>query len=120
MLGPPNEGSEIVDRFSEFPVFQLINGDAGMQLGTGKLSTPNKLGDANFELGIIAGTRSVNLLLSTLIPGKNDGKVSVKSTKLAGMKDHIEMKTTHPLMTFNSDVINQILHFLETGKFKRV
>jgi len=120
MLGPPNEGSEIVDKLAEYPVFQLFNGAAGMQLGTDKSSVPKKLGNANFELGIIAGTQSINLLLSKLIPGKNDGKVSVKSTKLSGMKDHIEIKTTHPLMTFNAEVIDQIVHFLANGDFKRV
>ncbi|MGB0937587.1 MAG: esterase/lipase family protein [Colwellia sp.] len=119
MLGPPNEGSEVVDKLSRFPIFQLLNGEAGMQLGTKDNSVPKRLGAADFELGIIAGTQSVNILLSTLIPGKNDGKVSVESTKLSGMKDHIEVKTTHPMMTFNTDVINQVIRFLAYGNFKK-
>jgi pimeloyl-ACP methyl ester carboxylesterase len=119
MLGPPNEGSEVVDKLSRFSIFQLLNGEAGMQLGTKDNSVPKCLGAADFELGIIAGTQSVNLLLSSLIPGKNDGKVSVESTKLTGMKDHIEIKTTHPMMTFNTDVINQIIRFLAHGDFKK-
>jgi hypothetical protein len=118
MLGPPNNGSEVVDKLCNAPGFSFINGDAGMQLGTGELSIPSKLGDANFDLGVIAGTRSVNLILSTLIPDKDDGKVSVASTKLIGMNDHIEMETTHPFMMRNEKVIEQVICYLREGKFK--
>ncbi|QYJ84918.1 alpha/beta hydrolase [Shewanella mesophila] len=117
MLGPPNRGSEVVDTLRNVPGFKLINGPAGTQLGTEEMSVPNSLGRANFELGIIAGTRSINLLLSTMLPGPNDGKVSVERTKLAGMKDHIALPVTHPLMMNNALVIEQTVHFLKYGVF---
>ena len=63
----------------------------------GELSIPNSLGEANFDLGIIAGTRSINLILSSIIPSTDDGKVSVENTKLEGMNGHIEMAVTHPV-----------------------
>lgn len=119
MLGPPNNGSEVVDKLCNAPGFNIINGDAGMQLGTGELSIPSQLGAANFNLGVIAGNRSVNLILSSLIPDKDDGKVSVASTKLDGMNDHIEMETTHPFMMRNEKVIEQVIHYLKTGRFFR-
>lgn len=119
MLGPPNQGSEVVDKLADFPGFYFINGDAGLQLGTGETSVPNQLGAADFDLGIIAGTRSINLILSSMIPGTDDGKVSVENTKLEGMSDHLEMKVTHPFMMQNSDVIEQVIYYLENGKFKR-
>jgi len=119
MLGPPNNGSEVVDKLINFPGFSFINGDAGMQLGTSKFSVPNILGSADFNLGIIAGNQSVNFFLSTLIPDKDDGKVSVQSTKLDGMNDHIEMETTHPFMMRNEKVIDQIIYYLKTGSFKK-
>lgn len=117
MLGPPNKGTEIVDKLSHLPGFSFVNGEAGMQLGTGALSLPNQLGKANFDVGIIAGTQSINLILSSLIPDTDDGKVSVESTKVDGMNDHIEMPTTHVFMMRNEAVIEQVIHYLKQGKF---
>jgi hypothetical protein len=117
MLGPPNKGSEVVDKLGHLPGFHLFNGDAGLQLGTGELSVPNQLGKANFDVGIIAGTQSINLLLSSLIPDTDDGKVSVESTKVEGMNDHIEMPTTHVFMMRNDAVIDQVICYLKQGKF---
>ena len=119
MLGPPNQGSEVVDKMRDVPGFNLINGKAGLQLGTDSASIPNSLGDATFDLGIIAGTRSVNLILSSLIPGPDDGKVSVERTKLKGMNDHISVPSTHTFMMSNKTVINQTIYYLNNGKFKK-
>ncbi len=117
MLGPPNQGSEVVDKLNKVPGFHFVNGDAGLQLGTGELSVPNKLGPANFDVGIIAGTQSINLILSTFIPGTDDGKISIESTKLKGMNDHIEMATSHPFMMKNEEVLKQVTYYLSNGKF---
>jgi len=89
MLGPPNKGSEFADKLHNVPGFHFVNGDAGMQLGTGNLSVPNSLGAANFNQGIIAGNQSINLILSTDIPGNHDGEVSLERTKLEGMNTHL-------------------------------
>ncbi|RKZ83821.1 MAG: alpha/beta hydrolase [Gammaproteobacteria bacterium] len=119
MLGPPNKGSHVVDNLSKIPGFKLINGPAGMQLGTTEVSIPNTLGSANFELGIIAGNRSVNPILSLMLPVPNDGKVSVEHTKLEGMNDHIELPVTHSFMMNNKSVIAQIIYFLVHGSFNK-
>ncbi len=117
MLGPPNKGSQVVDKLKNIAGFKLINGPAGMQLGTGKLSVPNKLGPADFEVGVIAGTRSVNFILSVALPDPDDGKVSVESTKLEGMSDHISLPVTHSFMMRNDEVIEQVIYFLKNGAF---
>jgi len=118
MLGPPNKGSEVVDKLKGVPGFHFINGDAGLQLGTSEMSVPNRLGPAEFDVGIIAGTDSINLILSLLIPGRDDGKVSVERTKLEGMNDHITMETSHPFMMKNKKVIAQVIHYLKNGEFE--
>lgn len=117
MLGPPNQGSELVDRLGSSPLFLAINGRAGRELGTGAASLPNRLGAPNFCVGIIAGNRSVNWINSLLIPGPDDGKVSVERTKLRGMTDHIVIPATHPFMMRNPEVIRQTVDFLRCGQF---
>lgn len=118
MLGPPNKGSHVVDKMGDFPGFEFINGPAGMQLGTDSSSLPNSIGPAKFDLGIIAGTKSINLILSTQLPNPDDGKVSVENTKVEGMNDHISMPVTHTFMMRNKGVISQVLHYLKNGNFK--
>jgi triacylglycerol esterase/lipase EstA (alpha/beta hydrolase family) len=119
MLGPPNQGSEVVDSLKSFPGFKLINGPAGMQLGTQKPNLPKRLPSVDFELGVIAGSRSINLILSLILPWPNDGKVSVENTKVVGMSDHIVLPVTHPFMMRNKQVIEQVITFLKQGAFKK-
>lgn len=117
MLGPPNGGSEVVDRLRSWTLFQKVNGPAGQQLGTDAQSVPRQLGPVTFELGVIAGNRSINWINSAMIDGPDDGKVSVEHTKVAGMKEHVVLPVTHPLMMRDDQVIAACLRFLATGRF---
>src|SRR5665213_1347262 len=118
MLAPPNQGSEVVDKLGRLFIFKWLNGPAGNELGTDKNSTPNQLGPANFPVGIIAGDRSINWINSLLfISGRDDGKVSVERTKLAGMTDHLVVHATHPLIVRHREAIRQTIQFLRTGNF---
>ncbi|HAD32153.1 MAG TPA: alpha/beta hydrolase, partial [Methylophaga sp.] len=118
MLSPPNQGSEVVDKLGTWGLFEWINGPAGKQLGTTEDAIPNQLGPATFELGIITGNRSINLILSTLIPGPDDGKVSIKNARLDGMQDFLVVEQTHPFIMANDTVQSQTLHFLQNGTFQ--
>ena len=118
MLAPPNQGSEVVDTLGDRAFFQWMHGPSGNQLGTDANAVPRQLGPVDFELGIIAGNRSINWINSlTMIKGPDDGKVSTEHTKVAGMKDHITIRATHPYIMRNRNAIRHTIHFLQTGRF---
>ena len=118
MLGPPNNGSEIADRFRHLAVYRAFFGPAGQQLATTRDdATRALLPPPNYELGIIAGNRSAYPIASLFLPSPNDGRVSVNSTRLEGMTDHIEIATAHPLLVRNAQAIAQTIAFLRDGRF---
>ncbi len=121
MLAPPNEGSEVVDRLRSWKLYQWINGPAGLQLGTGPDSVPRALGPlpAGVVVGVIAGDHTINPLFSALLPGADDGKVSVAATHVAGETDHLILPATHTWIMWRGDAVDQVSTFLRDGRFAR-
>ncbi len=120
MLSPPNSGSEVIDTLKDTRILKWINGPPAVeQLGTGPGSLPKTLGAPNYEVGIITGDRSMNPIFSILIPGSDDGKVSVESTKLRGIKDFLIVHKTHSFIMNDENVIHQVLAFIKNGVFER-
>lgn len=120
MLAPPNQGSEVADLLKDNLLYQSIYGPAGQQLGV-KDSHVYPALDADIEFGVIAGDSTINPLTSPfVIDGEDDGTVSVHSTKLQGMKDHIVVSATHTFILTNPEAMEQVVFFLEDGVFRRV
>lgn len=117
MLAPPNQGSEIVDKTRDWPGFEIFSGAAGAQLGTDDDSVPKQLGPVDFDLGVIAGTGTINIFTSALLPDPDDGKVSVASTRVDGMKDFLVVGNSHRYITRSEVVTRNAAAFLRTGAF---
>lgn len=116
MLAPPLGGSEISDLLSSIPFFQWIFGPAGVELTTEHQSKIES--DIYYELGIIAGAKGWPYFISSqVIPGANDGRVSVENTKTKAMTDHIVTDSSHTLIMNKKVVQNLIIEFLKNGAF---
>ena len=119
MLSPPNHGSEVADLLKDYTIYQFVLGPAAQQLGTDKGGLTEQLGPVKGEIGIITGVSSSDPWFSPVIPGEDDGKVSVESAKLEEMSDFITVPNGHTFIMRDDTVIRQILHFLREGMFYR-
>lgn len=120
MLGPPNQGSAAIDKLGNVPGVSWVNGPAGRQLGTGKNSVPLALGPADFDVGIIAGNRSIDPVTSAVLKNPDDGRVTVEETKLEGMSDFVVVDHSHAFMMRMTLPIQLTIRFLRTGSFGAV
>lgn len=117
MLGPPNQGSALADWFKCCEVVRWLAGPNLPRLGTGPDDLPAQLGPVDFELGVIAGDRP---LFGGFLLGEkpNDSKVTVASTRVAGMKDHAVVHSTHTFLMWNREAREQTVAFVERGQFR--
>lgn len=121
MLAPPHGGSEWVDMLERTRLAARILGPNSQYLVTRRASDLDRhLGEIDYEVGIIAGDRPIDRLIAPfLMRAPHDGKVSVASTKIAGMTDHLTLPVGHPLMPFHPRVARQVIYFLKSGTFAR-
>ena len=117
MLGPPNQGSQAADALGDLPGIDWVHGPAGRQLGKGPDSVPLALGPADFELGVIAGTRTIDPITSAVLDDPDDGRVSVADTRLEGMDDFVIVEHSHAFMMRLALPIELTIRFLRTGSF---
>ena len=116
-LASPNKGSEVADALKETWLYEQIYGPAGQQLVTEDAGIDELLGSVDYQLGVVAGNFSIDPVSSSIIPGDDDGKVSVESTKVKGMHDHIVVYASHTFFPQSDEVQEQTLHFIRTGFF---
>ncbi|MEN8199877.1 MAG: alpha/beta fold hydrolase [Thermodesulfobacteriota bacterium] len=120
MLSPPNRGSALVDTLRDWKMYQWLNGPAGQQLSTAPDSVPNQLGPVDYPVGVITGDRYAffDAWFSHVIPGEDDGKVSVERARLEGMSDFLVVHASHPFIMDSDYVQDETVHFLKHGSFK--
>jgi pimeloyl-ACP methyl ester carboxylesterase len=119
MIAPPNQGTELAELFADSSWIDTNTGPAKLQLSAQHDSWVNQLGPVNFEVGIIAGNYNSNLLTAWLLPGEDDGVVSVESTKVKNMQDFMIVNEKHFRLRGNITVLHQAAYFLKHSRFYR-
>ena len=117
LLGPPNQGSEIVDAWGKRWWFRAVLGDSGSSLSTRSADPPKRLPSLPLHFGVIAGDSAARNWLLPGMPMPHDGKVSVASTRLPGMADFVQVAVGHTWLPNHRDCRTLTLKFLQTGQF---
>ncbi len=117
MLAPPNQGSEAADFWNRSRGVRLFAGPNLAALGTNPESGPRAAGPVQFDLGVIAGTKSLPLFSKLLPLEPNDGAVTVVATQVAGMSDFLTLPATHLTVKRDRHALEQTVHFLRHGHF---
>lgn len=118
MLGVPNLGAKMADQFKALGLFKTIFGPAGQQLVSGPDAPVSKLPTPQFEFAIVAGARGTDNGFNPLIPGDDDGTVSVASTRLPGATDFMTVPVLHSFLMYSERASNGAMHFIKTGRLR--
>ena len=117
-IAPPYRGSEVADFLHKIPLYNFLFGPAGAQLTTHYRGTVNYAIPDGMEIGVIAGTRPYEypFFLSVMKPsGIHDGLVSLNSTRIPGILDHITIRMSHSFLLEKS--ASETVHFLKHSRF---
>ncbi len=117
LLVPPSRGSELADWIRGIPVASEALGPAGRALGTGESDMPARLPPPAYEMGIVAGDRSVNPLGSAFIEGPDDGMVALARTRVEGAP-MVVLPRSHAFIMNSRHAARAVVQFLRTGAFE--
>lgn len=117
MLGTPNSGAELADMLKRNMIFQTVYGPAGQELVTDPGGTIGTLPTPTFEFGVIAGGKGDARGFNPLLPGDDDGTVTITSARLAGASDFLRIPKIHSFLMSDETAIAAVKCFLEHGRF---
>jgi triacylglycerol lipase len=122
MIGPPSQGAWLAGRIGHWKLFRSLYGPAGQQLRPGDNGVCASLGVPPCEFGIIAGGfrsggRASRVGMNPILPGNNDGTVSVHETHLDGAADFLLLPYAHGFIQLMPRTVRNTIAFLETGRF---
>lgn len=119
MIATPNQGADLADRFAANGLYRVLLGPAGQQMTRKTDGFAAGLPIPSAEFGIIAGGRGTPQGYNPLIPGDDDGTVSIESTRLPGAADFIVVDRIHSLLNSSDKVQDCVLRFLQQGRFRK-
>ncbi len=117
MIAPPNKGSQWARILGRLSLYNWALGVAGEKVQDVEKSIPKIMAPPPLEFGVISGGSGTKFGINPLLPGDDDGTVTVEETKLEGMKDFIQVRGQHSLLLVQKSVIDNVIAFLEEGKF---
>lgn len=117
MLGSPIRGSAVARRLAASPAGKLLLGRARDTLESGvPLTLPTGV-----RVGVIAGNLGVGLGRGILrMSAPHDGTVQLTETQVERANDSLTLPVSHTGLIFSSTVAEQVVHFLDTGRFRHV
>lgn len=117
MLGTPNSGAELADMLKHNMLFRTVYGPAGQELVTDKDGTIGSLPTPTIEFGVIAGGKGDDNGYNPLLPGDDDGTVTIASARLPGAADFLRIPKLHSFLMSDDTAITAVRCFLEHGRF---
>ena len=118
MIGTPNSGAEVASMLQKNLLFQLIFGPSGQELVADPETFISTLPLPTMEFAVIAGAKGDSNGFNPLIPGDDDGIVTVKSARLPGAQDYLSVRSLHSFLPWHPEVMDATRRFLSTGALR--
>lgn len=118
LIASPSHGSEAADGLSRWRWSRWFFGPVLADLRTPAAGgIVADFGPADYEVGAIAGTRSLDPWFHAWMPPPHDGEVSLASTHLRGERDHAVLPASHTAILWRRDTARLVERFLREGCF---
>jgi pimeloyl-ACP methyl ester carboxylesterase len=118
MLAPPNFQPQLATKLLRTQFASFIAGAAAEQLATGWEELESRLTTPPFEFGVLAGGKGDGRGYNPLIPGDDDGVITVESTRLPGARDFRRLSVLHSFFMNDQKVHELTARFLAHGYFE--
>jgi hypothetical protein len=118
MLAPPNRQPKLATILVRGTVANFVAGPAAEAMATGWEKLEPKLATPRFEFGVLAGGKADGKGFNPLLPGDDDGVVTVESTRLPGARDFRVLPVLHSFFMNDKRVHEYAMRFFEHGHFE--
>jgi hypothetical protein len=118
MLAPPNRQPKLASILVRGTVANFVAGPAAEAMATGWEKLEPKLATPHFEFGVLAGGKADGKGYNPLLPGDDDGVVTVESTRLPGAHDFRVLPVLHSFFMNDKRVHEYAMRFFEHGHFE--
>jgi hypothetical protein len=118
MLAAPNRQPQLATILVRGSVANFVAGPAAEAMATGWEKLEPKLATPHFEFGVLAGGKGDGKGYNPLLPGDDDGVITVESTRLSGARDFRLVPVLHSFFMNDKRVHEYANRFFEHGHFE--